>query len=264
MKNHPRVFVLTGAGISTSSGIPDYRDSAGEWKHQKPVDYRDFVREYAVRQYYWARASIGWPRIKSAQPNRAHVALARLEQWVADLITVTQNVDGLHQRAGSRRVIDLHGNLDRVVCLGCGVYFPRCEIQDYLMARNPQLKGRDARLVPDGDAYLDDIDFCQIEIPRCDHCGGMLKPDVVFFGEPVPGERVANCFDALDQADAVLVVGSSLMVYSGFRFVRKAHENNIPVAAINLGKTRADDLLSFKIERDCGDTLDELVKRLEI
>ena len=261
IQNHPRVFILTGAGVSTASGIPDYRDSAGEWKHRKPVDYRDFVREHSVRQRYWARSAIGWPRINKAEPNAAHIGLAELEEQVAGLVIITQNVDGLHQRAGSSRVIDLHGTLDRVVCLDCGTCFPRAEIQQYLLRHNPQLEGLSASLAPDGDAQRVDTEFSQIEIPLCDHCDGMLKPDVVFFGENVPGPRITECFDALEQADAVLVVGSSLMVYSGYRFMLKAHARNIPIAAINLGKTRADDLLSLKIERDCGETLTELVNQ---
>ena len=257
---HPRLFVLTGAGVSTGSGIPDYRDGAGEWKHRKPVDYRDFVREHAVRQRYWARSAIGWPRISKAEPNAAHIGLVSLEQQLAKLVIVTQNVDRLHQRAGSTRVIDLHGTLERVVCLDCGHYFPRIEIQEYLLRHNPQLEGLSARLRPDGDVQRVDTDFSNIEIPHCDHCDGMLKPDVVFFGENVPGQRITECFEALEQADAVLVVGSSLMVYSGYRFMLKAQARNIPIAAINLGKTRADDLLSLKIERDCGEALSELVK----
>jgi len=259
IESHPRIFVLTGAGVSTGSGIPDYRDSAGEWKHRKPVDYRDFVREHAVRQRYWARSAIGWPRFSKAEPNAAHIGLVNLEKQVAELVIVTQNVDGLHQRAGSSRVIDLHGTLDRVVCLECGACFPRTKIQQHLLRHNPQLEGLTASLAPDGDVQCVDTDFTAIKIPHCDHCNGLLKPDVVFFGENVPGQRVAECFDALEAADAVLVVGSSLMVYSGYRFMLKAQSKNIPIAAINLGKTRADDLLSLKIERDCGETLSELV-----
>ncbi|MFA9418759.1 MAG: NAD-dependent protein deacetylase [Gammaproteobacteria bacterium] len=262
IENHPRIFVLTGAGVSTGSGIPDYRDSAGAWKHRKPVDYRDFVREHAIRQRYWARSAIGWPRISGAEPNAAHICLASLEKQLAELFIVTQNVDGLHQRAGSSRVIDLHGTLDHVVCLDCASYFPRIEIQEYLLRHNPQLEGLSSSLAPDGDAQRVTTDFSEIKIPHCDHCDGMLKPDVVFFGENVPGERITECFDALEQADAVLVVGSSLMVYSGYRFMLKAQARNIPIAAINLGKTRADDLLSLKIERDCGETLTELVKQI--
>lgn len=262
VKNHPRLFVLTGAGISTASGIPDYRDRAGEWKHQKPVDYRDFVRDHAQRQRYWARSAIGWPRINRAEPNSAHLALAKLEQLGSVSITVTQNVDGLHQRAGSERVIDLHGNIERVVCLGCRITFARSDIQNYLMTCNPQLEDKSANLAPDGDVHLDDIDFSQIEIPHCADCGGMLKPDVVFFGESIPRARLEKSLDALARADAVLSIGSSLMVYSGYRFVINAHQNNTPVAAINLGKTRADDLFTLKIARDCGETLEDLVAQV--
>jgi NAD-dependent SIR2 family protein deacetylase len=262
IKNHPRLFVLTGAGVSTGSGIPDYRDSKGEWKHRKPIDYRDFVREHAMRQRYWARSAIGWPRIHKAEPNAAHIALTSLEQKLGGFSIVTQNVDGLHQRAGSGRVIDLHGSLDRVVCLDCGSNFTRAEIQKYLLVNNPHLENLTADLAADGDVYLVELDFSEIEIPTCEHCDGLLKPDVVFFGENVPRQRITECFDVLDRADAVLVIGSSLMVYSGYRFVIRAKQNNIPVAAINLGKTRADELLSLKIERECGETLSELVELL--
>jgi NAD-dependent SIR2 family protein deacetylase len=256
---HSRIFVLTGAGVSTASGIPDYRDSAGEWKHRKPVDYREFVRQHATRQRYWARSAIGWPLFNSAEPNTAHLALATLQKLGEVSTIVTQNVDGLHRRAGSSRVIDLHGNLDRVICLDCRNSFARSDIQNYLLTCNPQLKDKSANLAPDGDVNLDGIDFSRIEIPNCANCNGILKPDVVFFGETVPSTRLEKSLDALARADAVLVVGSSLMVYSGYRFVVKAQQNNIPVAAINLGVTRADDLLCLKLERDCGETLADLV-----
>ncbi len=262
INKHSRIFVLTGAGVSTASGIPDYRDSAGEWKHQKPVDYRDFVREHATRQRYWARSAIGWPRINTAEPNSAHLALATLQKLGNVSIIVTQNVDGLHQRAGSSRVIDLHGNLDRVICLDCRISFARGDIQNYLLTCNPQLEDKSANLAPDGDVHLDGIEFSRIEIPNCANYDGILKPDVVFFGETVPGARLEKSLDALARVDAVLVVGSSLMVYSGYRFVVKAHQKNIPVAAINLGVTRADDLLCLKVERDCGETLADLVVQM--
>lgn len=254
--------MLTGAGVSTASGIPDYRDEDGQWKQQKPVEFRDFVHEYPVRQRYWARSAIGWPRVNNAKPGMAHNALVQLEQLKPDLFIVTQNVDGLHQRAGSNRVIDLHGSLDRVVCLDCGASFPRADIQEYLLQHNPQLRSLTAVAAPDGHVQSDNLEFSEIDIPQCSICRGLLKPDVVFFGENVPAPRVDESFEALNRSEAVLVVGSSLMVYSGFRFVKKAFEAGKPIALINLGKTRADDLLDVKIERDCGEAMVELVDKV--
>jgi NAD-dependent SIR2 family protein deacetylase len=259
---HPRLLVLTGAGVSTASGIPDYRDERGEWKLARPLQFQDFRRSALVRQRYWARSLIGWPRFKLAAPSRAHRALATMEQrgHIADLIT--QNVDGLHQSAGSRHVIDLHGRLDRVICLDCGQRSPRQALQSWLLDNNPQLADVDARPAPDGDAMIDNLDFASVRVPDCEQCGGLLKPDVVFFGENVPASRVEQGFDAVQGADAMLVVGSSLMVYSGFRFVKRAYELGKPVAAINRGITRADDLLALRIVADCNDALDSIATRL--
>ena len=259
---HPRLLVLTGAGISTASGIPDYRDEQGRWKQASPIQYRDFVHSPLARQRYWARSAIGWPRFRTALPGPAHHALAALQHQghVSDL--VTQNVDGLHQRAGSEGVIDLHGRLDRIVCLDCGERSLRQSLQTWLLEHNPQLAAAEASPAPDGDALLEDIDFTAIKTPVCPQCAGLLKPDVVFFGENVPAARVARSFEAVEKADAMLVVGSSLMVYSGFRFARRAHERSIPIIAINRGVTRADELLSRKLEMDCGQVLSTLADRL--
>ncbi len=261
--DHERIFVLTGAGVSTASGIPDYRDTSGDWKHQKPIEYRDFVDRHEARQRYWARSFVGWQRFSRAQPNQAHQALARLEQLDRLARTVTQNVDGLHQRAGSRQVTELHGSLTTVVCLGCGASITRAVMQQQLHERNPVLADLSASLAPDGDTSLHDFNESGIEIPGCTVCGGVLKPQVVFFGETVPAERVQESFDALATADAMLVVGSSLMVYSGFRFVRQAQRLGIPVVAINLGKTRADELLKLKIELDCGAALNAALSQID-
>ena len=256
---HERIFVLTGAGVSTASGIPDYRDDRGYWKHQQPIEYREFVDQHKARQRYWARSYIGWQRFNHARPNQAHQALARLEHRGRLTRTVTQNVDGLHQRAGSRQVTELHGSLATVGCLGCGAAIGRTSMQQQLRERNPALADLTARIAPDGDAYLDDFDASRVDIPACAACGGILKPRVVFFGESVPAMRVEACFDALASADAMLVVGSSLMVYSGFRFVRAAHRAGVPIAAINRGKTRADKLLTLKIKLDCAAALHSVV-----
>ncbi len=261
--DHERIFVLTGAGVSTASGIPDYRDDSGDWKHQKPIEYRDFVDRHQARQRYWARSFVGWQRFCRARPNQAHQALARLEQLNRLARTVTQNVDGLHQRAGSRQVTELHGSLATVVCLGCGASIARAAMQQQLRERNPVLASLSASLAPDGDASLYDFDENGIEIPNCTVCSGVLKPQVVFFGETVPTHRVQESFAALTTADAMLVVGSSLMLYSGFRFVREAQRSGIPVAAINRGKTRADELLKLKIKLDCGAALNSALSQID-
>ena len=252
---HRRLFVLTGAGCSTGSGIPDYRDEQGAWKRTPPVTYQAFVGDGITRRRYWARSLVGWPRIAQAQPNAAHRALAALEAQGRCSQLLTQNVDGLHQAAGSRAVIDLHGRLDAVVCLGCGALSSRADVQRRLAEANPAWAGLAAGAAPDGDADLEDRDFATFQVPACDACGGMLKPDVVFFGENVPRARVDAAMAGLAQADGMLVVGSSLMVYSGLRFVHAAVRAQIPVAAVNLGRTRADDLLRFRMAAPCGDAL---------
>lgn len=251
-----RVFVLTGAGVSTASGIPDYRDAAGEWKRPAPVTFQAFVQQPATRARYWARAFVGWPRFGAARPNAAHAALADWERAGDRLsLLLTQNVDALHQKAGSRRVVDLHGRLDAVRCLGCSHRLAREAVQDAMARANPAWRGLDARAAPDGDADLADVDFDAFRTPACPACGGLLKPDVVFFGEAVPRERVEAAQSALAASDALLVVGSSLMVYSGFRFARMAHEAGLPVAILTRGVTRADPLATLKLEADCVDVL---------
>jgi NAD-dependent SIR2 family protein deacetylase len=252
---HPRLFVLTGAGVSTASGIPDYRDLEGGWKRPPPVTLQAFTGSATTRARYWARSLVGWRRFGAAQPNDTHRALARLEDDGRVEVLLTQNVDGLHQRAGSRNVIDLHGRLDEVRCLGCERRMPRAQLQRELEWRNPDWLSFEAADAPDGDADLDGHDFSTFDVPECAVCGGLLKPDVVFFGENVPRERVERARLVLATSDAMLVVGSSLMVFSGFRFAREAAALGKPVAAINLGRTRADDLLALKIEADCGTAL---------
>jgi len=257
---HKNIVVITGAGISTASGIPDYRDANGDWKHSQPMQHNDFVSNEISRQRYWARSALGRERFKGARPNAAHNALAQLEASGKVSMLVTQNVDGLHQRAGSQKVIELHGALDQVVCLACAGRFDRDKVQQYLMQNNPFLAELTANPLPDGDTKLEQTDFSKVDIPGCNNCGGVLKPDVVFYGDSVPADRVRACFEALDQAGALLVVGSSLMVFSGYRFARYAHEKGLPIAAINLGVTRADALLSLKVEADCGKVLEKLIE----
>lgn len=251
LTDHARVTVLTGAGLSTRSGIPDYRDRDGNWKHAKPMQFAEFRGTLAGRQRYWARSFIGWQRMSGALPNAAHRALADLEAHGHIDLVVTQNVDGLHSRAGSRQVIDLHGRLDRVVCLDCGWRQERPAWQARLEAANPDWNRTVVAWKPDGDAVLADGDTSRFRVPDCAACGGIVKPDVVFFGENVPKERVEAGYAAIGRSDAMLVIGSSLMVYSGLRFPRRAHELGKPVAILNRGRTRADDLAALRLDDDC-------------
>lgn len=254
------VFVLSGAGVSTDSGIPDYRDEQGAWKGRAPVQYRDFVASEAVRKRYWARSMLGFPLIARAQPNAAHHALVELEARGRLSLLVTQNVDGLHGRAGNEAVVDLHGRLDQVRCLGCGAITARAALQSELVARNPDFSRASAVVKPDGDAELSDVDYQRFEVAACGLCGGMLKPHVVFFGETVPAERVAHAMAALERAKLLLIVGTSLMVYSGFRFARAAARLGVPIAIVNRGVTRADELSTVKIQGSVGAILSEALR----
>ena len=259
LRRHPRLFVVTGAGCSTGAGIPDYRDENGDWKRPQPVTYQAFMGDAATRRRYWARSLVGWPVMGGARPGAAHHALARLERQGRIELLLTQNVDGLHHAAGSRRVIDLHGRIDTVRCMDCEARTPRAELQRELLRRNPAWAALSASAAPDGDADLQGRDFQSFDVPPCPRCGtGLLKPDVVFFGESVPRGRVDAAHAALDRADAVLVAGSSLMVYSGYRFVQAAAQRGLPGAAINRGRTRADGLLALKLEADVGQALEQL------
>ena len=259
---HRRLFVLTGAGCSTSSGIPDYRDADGQWKRAQPVTLQAFMGDEKTRRRYWARSLIGWRRIHQARPNDAHRALVRLEKMGRIELLLTQNVDRLHQSAGSTRVIDLHGRIDLVRCMDCERGSPRDELQDELDRLNAGWVDLDAKQAPDGNSDLEGADFSSFVVPACRRCGGVLKPDVVFFGENVPHDRIDAAFRHLDEADAMLIVGSSLMVYSGFRFVHRAASLGKPVAAVNLGRTRADALLTLKAEEACESALAFLLQPL--
>lgn len=263
--SHRRLFVLTGAGCSTGSGIPDYRDADGRWKHAKPVSHRAFVSSAAIRRRYWARSSVGWRRFAAAQPNAAHRALADLERRGRIACLVTQNVDGLHSAAGSREVIDLHGRLDRVECLGCGLGYSRHRLQDELERLNPgwSTAYEGERTTPDGDAELGEADYGRYRVPACPACGGVLKPAIVFFGGTIPAARKETAFAALDRAEALLVVGSSLMVMSGYRFALRARERGMPFAILNLGRGRADELATLRVARSCEEVLPELVALLD-
>lgn len=258
-----RFVVLTGAGISTSSGIPDYRDSEGVRRGKAPMMYQEFLATPQARRRYWARAMLGWPRVRIAKPNKAHLALATLQQRGRISGLITQNVDTLHDQAGSHDVIELHGSLHRVLCLDCQLRSTRDVIQRQMEIDNPYLAQIHAVQAPDGDTLLDPTFEEHFQVPHCPHCAGeRLKPDVVFFGENVAPPTAARAMAAVGQADGLLVVGSSLMAYSAFRLCKAMVEQAKPVIAINLGKTRGDELLQVKIEASCETLLPLLAARL--
>ncbi len=257
-----KLVVITGAGCSTPSGIGDYRDQDGEWKRNPPIQHQDFMTTQQARQRYWARSQVGYPEFMRARPNDAHRVLAGWESQGRLRGLITQNVDRLHQQAGHREVIDLHGRLDEVVCMDCQSMAKRSDVQTFLEMHN---RARDADIIqmaPDGDADLEGS-FDDVVVPDCPVCGGLLKPNVVFYGDSVPRERVEQAYSWVDDADAVLVVGSSLMVFSSFRFVKRVAERGIPIVAINQGKTRADNLIAEKVEGDCADVLSRLEPLLQ-
>ncbi|MBT5208493.1 MAG: NAD-dependent protein deacetylase [Halieaceae bacterium] len=240
-------LVLTGAGISADSGIPTYRDNSGTWLRNRPIQHQEFVQQRESRQRYWGRSMIGWPNVRDARCNANHSALVDFERSGRSTLVITQNVDRLHQAAGSQNVIDLHGRLDRVVCLDCGAGYERDRVQQELEKLNPQHRGFEAMARPDGDADLSAEQVRDVNIWDCEVCGGMLKPDVVFFGGTIPRERVTRCQEALTAADGLLVIGSSLQVFSGFRFCRQAVEQRKPLVILNEGTTRADEMATLKI-----------------
>ncbi len=256
-----KVMVLSGAGISTESGIPDYRGPTGRKRESDPIRYREFVGSAATRRRYWARSAIGWPRVRAAEPNAGHRAVAALQ--AAGLVTgiITQNVDGLHDAAGSGRVVELHGSLYSVICLGCSRVCDRDAVQNTMIENNPGWDAHQARMTPDGDAVVPQELIDGFRTPACESCGGVLKPNVVFFGENVDRDVLQRAWALLEEARAVLVLGSSLTVHSGYRFVDKAYRQGKPIALVNEGPTRADRLATLKIEAPLGRTL-ETVSRL--
>ncbi|MFL6675163.1 MAG: NAD-dependent protein deacetylase [Massilia sp.] len=264
LERYPRTLVLTGAGLSTASGIPDYRDREGVRRGKTPIQGPDFRKSVSVQRRYWARSMVGWPTLAMAAPNAGHRALARLEAHRRIGFVLTQNVDGLHQQAGSHAVLELHGNIHSVLCLDCRATFPRAFVQAQLVEANPGLAGAMAAPAPDGDAHLEPAALDEFRLPCCVHCGGALMPDVVFFGDGIPAARTACALAQMEAADALLVVGSSLMVYSGFRFCRLAFETGKPIAALNLGRTRADHLINLKIEESAEHILPLVPKLLNL
>ena len=254
--------VLCGAGVSTASGIPDYRDRNGEKKHADPIQYGDFIKRPGYRQRYWARSYIGWRRFGRARPNAAHYALADLESSGKVDTLITQNVDRLHHEAGSRNVIELHGDLGKVRCANCGDVTSRQAFQHRLKDSNPGWHAEVFRYKPDGDADLAEQNYRGFRVPGCTTCQGIMKPDVVMFGEAVPKDRVSDATSAVDRADALLVVGSSLMVFSGFRFARQAAALGKPIAIVNQGVTRADDIAELKVDEDCTRVLQDAIAGL--
>lgn len=250
-----RIAVLTGAGISTDSGIPDYRGAGRTPKH--PMTFDSFMGSFQAQQRYWARSFVGWSRIAMAKPNPGHFALAEAEASGQVLGIITQNVDGLHQDAGSKNVIDLHGRLDRVKCMSCHAQHSRALVEDQMREANPTVTlDPNVEFTPDGDAEIEAT--ANFKIPVCNRCAGTLKPDVVFFGESVPNDLVERAFNLLDASDALLVAGSSLTVNSGLRFARRAAKANKPVVIVNLGVTKADDLAMAKIEANTSVALERL------
>lgn len=258
-----RMVALTGAGCSTESGIPDYRGPETLRKARNPIPYSAFVSDPAAQTRYWARSAVGWQRFSRFRPNAGHVALARLEASGHLAGIITQNVDRLHQAAGSRRVVELHGALAEVHCLSCSTPESRFALQERIAAMNPGWLDRTAEIAPDGDAELPDETIRTFRAPACTRCGGVLKPAIVFFGENVPRSRVDEALSLLDEAGLLLVAGSSLAVYSGLRFVRRAVEKDIPVAIVNLGPTRGDHLARIHLNARTGTVLSLLVERLE-
>jgi NAD-dependent SIR2 family protein deacetylase len=252
-----RILALTGAGLSTDSGIPDYRGPSSP--QRTPMTYAEFCSGPVAQQRYWARSHVGWRHLHRADPNAGHRALASLERSGRLTALITQNVDGLHQGAGSRQVVDLHGRISAVICLDCRQRSDRTRLHERLEAANPGFgQGISPDIAPDGDAVVGDIEAFMV-VP-CEACGGVLKPDVVFFGENVPKDRVELCYSLVDEAEALLVAGSSLTVMSGLRFVRAAQRRGIPIGIINRGRTRGDELATLRVDAGCSEVLTELAR----
>jgi NAD-dependent deacetylase sirtuin 4 len=254
-----RIVALTGAGCSTESGIPDYRGEGTRARARNPVRFDVYVRDPHARARYWARAVLGWPSFSAARPNRGHEALARLEHAGLVRAVITQNIDRLHHAAGSREVVELHGALAEVRCLACGAIESRSDLQARLLALNPGWLAHEAAQAPDGDADLE-ISLAEFRVADCVVCAGALKPNVVFFGEQVPAAIVERGYALVDEAELLLVLGSSLAVFSGLRFVKRAAARGLPIAIVNVGPTRGDPLATIKLDAPLGELLPRLVE----
>jgi NAD+-dependent protein deacetylase sirtuin 4 len=257
-----RIVALTGAGVSTESGIPDYRSPDATTRTRRPIHGPEFVRSAALRKRYWARAVVGWERFRLAEPGASHRALARLEDAGAVTSLITQNVDRLHQRAGSRRVTELHGALAEVVCLDCGVLEERDSVQRRMRALNPTWLDGLSPMAPDGDAELPDDLVAEFTPAPCAHCGGALKPNVVFFGHNVARPIVEEAYALVEGAEALLIAGTSLAVFSGYRFLLRAAERGTPIVIVNRGPVRGEERAALKVEASTGETLSALASAL--
>ena len=264
IRANPKLLIISGAGCSQDSGIPTYRDKQGNWLRNDPIQHKDYLSDPFMRQRYWTRSYYGWQQIAQAKPNRAHQSLATLQQHGFGTRLVTQNVDGLHQLAGHKGVIDLHGRLSEVVCLDCSEITDRNKHQQRLDEENPSLNKLRSQpeLRPDGDAEVDNSIASTLNLPRCLNCDGVLKPNVVFYGGSVDRGLVQKIYQMTQAADAILIVGSSLMVFSSFRFVKRARELQKPIVVINEGVTRADEFLTMKFEQPCQELLTATTKLL--
>lgn len=255
-----RLSVLTGAGVSTESGIPDYRGEGTRQRAKNPIDWKTFSSSHAARARYWARSLAGWARFSGARPNKGHEALAAMERAGRLTGLITQNVDRLHHHAGSEHVIELHGALAETRCVKCGEKVPRKQVQSRMLADNPHLASVDvATMLPDGDSALPDELVERFVPPTCDACGDYLRPDVVFFGENVPRPKVDAAMEWVDASDALLIVGSSLAVFSGYRFLLRARDRGKPIAIVNVGPVRGEEMATLKVEAKAGDVLSRLV-----
>ncbi|CAL1673076.1 unnamed protein product [Lasius platythorax] len=258
---HHRLCILTGAGISTESGIPDYRSAeVGLYarSNHKPVLYKEFCGSQAIRRRYWARNYVGWPRFSSLKPNITHEILKDLESVGKVGCIVTQNVDNLHSKAGSKKVIELHGTAFRVMCLNCDHKICRYELQEVFQKLNPSMVATTQMIRPDGDVELSQTQVESFNVPACNNCGGILKPDIIFFGDNVPGDTVQSVKNNVENSDALLILGTTLTTFSAYRIVLQAVDANKPIAIVNIGKTRADEFVNLRVEGRCGDILSKV------
>jgi NAD-dependent SIR2 family protein deacetylase len=253
-----KLVVLSGAGISVGSGIPTYRDKAGNWQRSNPIQHQDFMSRRSARQRYWLRSYSGWPAVASAVPSPSHQVIAELERRKVVKMVVTQNVDRLHQQAGSQTVIDLHGRLDEVICMHCQKIVSRHTLQSRLTLLNPSFS-QQGQIAPDGDADVPEDSIPSVTVPSCEGCDGILKPNVVFFGDNVDKSVVQRVYDGIDDSDGLLIVGTSLKVFSGYRFCRYAAQQRKPIASINPGLSRGDELIQTIVREESDDVLTHIL-----